>query len=48
MARTVLIGTLLSGVQGAWAISDEFNQLLPRYNFTRIEDFLAKVWAGKP
>ncbi|KAK5273161.1 hypothetical protein LTR99_002553 [Exophiala xenobiotica] len=48
LARTVLIGTLLSGVQGAWAISDEFNQLLPGYKFTQIEEFLAQVWAGRP
>jgi len=48
LARTVLIGTLLSGVQGAWAISDEINQLLPGYKFTQIEEFLDRVWAGKP
>jgi len=46
--KTVLIGTLLSSAKGAWAASDEFNQLLPDYKFTQIEDFLAKVWEGKP
>lgn len=44
----ILIGTLLSGAKGAWAVSDEFNQLLPDHEFTKIDDFLAKVWEGKP
>ena len=45
--KTVLIGTLLSSAKGAWAVSDELNQLLPDYKFTQIEDFLTKVWVGK-
>jgi hypothetical protein len=47
MMKTVLIGILLSGVKGAWNVSDEFNQILPDYEFTKIEEFLAKVWEGK-
>jgi hypothetical protein len=47
MLKTVLIGTLLSCAKGAWDVSDAFNQLLPDYQFTPIEDFLAKVWDGK-
>ncbi|TAQ86952.1 hypothetical protein B7494_g4724 [Chlorociboria aeruginascens] len=43
MLKTVLIGTLLSSAKGAWDVSDAFNQLLPDYKFTRIEEFLAKV-----
>lgn len=46
--KSTLIGTLLSGAKGAWAVSDEFNRILPDYKFTQIEDFLAKVWEGKP
>lgn len=46
--KTVLIGTLLSSAKGAWAVSDEFNQLLPDYKFTQIEAFLVKVWEGRP
>ncbi|KAF2721841.1 NAD(P)-binding protein [Polychaeton citri CBS 116435] len=45
--RTVLIGTLMSSVKGAWDVSDEFNQLLPEFKFTQIEEFLAKVWKEK-
>ena len=46
--KAVLIGTLISSAKGAWAGSDEFNQLLPDYKFTQIEEFLTKVWEGKP
>jgi hypothetical protein len=48
MLKTVLIGTLLSSAKGAWDVSDEFNQLLPDFKFTQIEEFLAQVWEGKP
>jgi hypothetical protein len=48
MLKTVLIGTLLSSAKGAWDVSDAFNQLLPDYKFTQIEDFLARVWEGQP
>lgn len=46
--KSVLIGTLLSGAKGAWDVSDAFNQILPDYKFTQIEDFLTKVWEDKP
>lgn len=46
--KAVLVGTLLSGARDAWAGSDEFNQILPDYQFTQIEDFLTKVWEDKP
>jgi hypothetical protein len=48
MLKTVLIVTLLSSAKGAWDVSDEFNQLLPDFKFTQIEEFLAQVWEGKP
>lgn len=48
MLKKVLIGTLLSSAKGAWDVSDAFNKLLPDYEFTQIENFLAKVWEGKP
>jgi hypothetical protein len=47
MLNTVLIGMLASSAKGAWACSDEFNQLLPDAKFTQIEGFLAGVWEGK-
>ncbi|EXJ92231.1 hypothetical protein A1O3_00781 [Capronia epimyces CBS 606.96] len=48
LLNAVLIGTLLSGAKGAWAVSNEFNRILQDYKFTRMEDFLAKVWEDKP
>lgn len=48
MMKVVLIGTLLSGVKGAWDVSDNFNTILPTYEFTKMENFLAQVWEGKP
>ncbi|KAL2272962.1 hypothetical protein FJTKL_05680 [Diaporthe vaccinii] len=43
----VPIGILLSSIEGAWDVSDEFNQLFPGYKFEVMEEFLAKVWDGK-
>jgi hypothetical protein len=48
MLKTVLIGLLVSSAKGAWACSDEFNQLLPDVKFTRIESFLSQIWEGMP
>jgi hypothetical protein len=48
MLEAALIGTLIGGVKGAWDVSDQFNQLLPDFKFTQIEDFLTKVWKGEP
>ena len=46
--KTVLIGTLLGSAKSAWAVSDEFNRIQPDYKFIQIEDFLTRVWGGKP
>lgn len=46
--KDVLIGTLVSSAKGAWDVSDAWNRLLPDYEFTKIEMFLAEVWEGKP
>jgi len=48
LLRAVSIGILLSSSKGAWDSSDEVNQLFPDYEFTQAEDFLSKVWSGKP
>ncbi|KAG4414028.1 hypothetical protein IFR04_012844 [Cadophora malorum] len=48
MLKTVLIGTLLSCVKGAWDVSDDYNRLLPEFEFVKIEDFLSDAWKGKP
>ncbi|KAI3322492.1 NAD(P)-binding protein [Xylariaceae sp. AK1471] len=48
LLKAVCIGTLLSSSKGAWDSSDEMNQLFPEYKFMPIEEFLSKVWEGKP
>jgi len=47
-SKVVLIGYLLSGFHSAWAVSDQWNRLLPDYKFTDAEEFITKSWAGKP
>ncbi|KAM0473813.1 hypothetical protein ACHAPX_007859 [Trichoderma viride] len=48
MAKIVVIGILLSSLEGGWDVSDELNQRFPDYEFTKMEGFLSKVWNGKP
>ncbi|KAF4949143.1 hypothetical protein FSARC_13581 [Fusarium sarcochroum] len=43
-SKMVIIGTLISYSHGAWTVSDEWNQLLPDYEFTQVKDLLEKVW----
>lgn len=46
---TSFVSSMLLGLQdGAVDCSDEWNQLLPNYEFTQAEEFLAKWWDGKP
>jgi hypothetical protein len=48
MVKQVVIGLLLSSLDGGWDVSGELNQIFPDYEFMEIEDFLSKVWNGKP
>ncbi|PNP41462.1 hypothetical protein TGAM01_v209472 [Trichoderma gamsii] len=48
MGKIIVIGILLSSLDGGWDVSDELNQRFPDYEFTKMEDFLSKVWNGKP
>ncbi|KAH7240520.1 hypothetical protein B0J15DRAFT_516041 [Fusarium solani] len=45
--RAIVIGTLIATARGAWAATNEWNQLLPDYEFTGLETFLRKVWSQK-
>ncbi|KAK7755000.1 hypothetical protein SLS62_003084 [Diatrype stigma] len=40
-------GILLAMSRGVYAVSDEWNRLLPDYQFTQVEDYVKKVWGGK-
>jgi hypothetical protein len=46
-SRLVISGTLLALKNGAWDVSDEWNQLLPQLKLTGIEEFVRKVWEDK-
>ncbi|CEN61260.1 hypothetical protein ASPCAL07922 [Aspergillus calidoustus] len=41
-------GITLAISAGAFAVSDEWNRLLPDYEFTALEPFLRGFWEGKP
>lgn len=37
-----------SAMRGKWDVSDEWNQRFPDYKFTSAEEYLTKVWEGRP
>ena len=48
LAAGFLSGVLLGMSAGAFSVSDEWNRLLPDYEITRAENFLADAWREKP
>ncbi|KAI5460194.1 hypothetical protein BGZ63DRAFT_266333 [Mariannaea sp. PMI_226] len=48
LSRTIVAGLLLAMSAKAFHCSDEWNKMLPDYNFTQPEAFLAAAWHGKP
>ncbi|KAK4652204.1 hypothetical protein QC762_609060 [Podospora pseudocomata] len=48
MAKGFLSGMLLGISAGVLKVSNEWNRLLPDYEFTRAEEFLTEVWESKP
>lgn len=47
MSMIIATGTILSGIKKSWVVSDEWNNLLPDYEFTDIDEFLCRHWGGK-
>ncbi|KAK2015511.1 NAD(P)-binding protein [Colletotrichum eremochloae] len=45
--KVLVIGATITLAKGAWAVSDEWNQLLPDFKPTGIEEFVKSVWEGK-
>lgn len=41
----VLRGVLLNAAEGTGTVSDEWNQIFPDYQFTKVEEYLAGVFA---
>ncbi|MCJ1471918.1 hypothetical protein MMC13_000559 [Lambiella insularis] len=47
LAPMLVAGMLLGTSAGALRVTDEWNRLLPDYQFTQAEEFLAEAWHGK-
>jgi hypothetical protein len=47
-SRIIVAGILLAVSAKCYSCSDEWNRLLPDYEFTQPEEFLSEVWHGKP
>ncbi|KAH7257899.1 hypothetical protein BKA59DRAFT_471262 [Fusarium tricinctum] len=45
-SKMATIGVLIAFHRGVWTVSDEWNQLLPGYKFTKVEDLLKKAWGS--
>ena len=46
MLAGLVAGMLLATHDGALNVSDQWNRLLPDFEFTQAEDFLTKQWDG--
>ncbi|KAK0732089.1 hypothetical protein B0H67DRAFT_566659 [Lasiosphaeris hirsuta] len=46
-SRMFITLAMQGSLANAWEVSDEWNRLLPDFEFTSIEKFLTEVWAGK-
>ncbi|KAI1076593.1 hypothetical protein F5B20DRAFT_584016 [Whalleya microplaca] len=40
------IGILIAIHRGVWTVTDEWNQLLPDYEFIKVEELLTELWVG--
>ncbi|KAJ5805011.1 hypothetical protein N7474_010898 [Penicillium riverlandense] len=47
-SKVGVAGILLAISANAFAVSNEWNRLLPEYKFTQMEDFLTTEWSCKP
>ncbi|KAK1982941.1 hypothetical protein LZ30DRAFT_790010 [Colletotrichum cereale] len=47
LTKVVTIGATVSIAKGAWAVSDEWNQLLPDFKPTGLEEYVKGVWEAK-
>ncbi|KAK3390029.1 hypothetical protein B0H63DRAFT_428580 [Podospora didyma] len=46
-SKGLVIKILLGNIKAAWVVSDEWNQLLPHFKPTQLEEFLVEHWTGK-
>ncbi|KAJ4148152.1 hypothetical protein LMH87_002634 [Akanthomyces muscarius] len=45
LSKKVHMAYAVSFAEGAWSVSDEWNQLLPEYHFTSAEQYLRRAWS---
>ncbi|KAK2035177.1 NAD(P)-binding protein [Colletotrichum zoysiae] len=45
--KVVTVGATVSLAKGTWAVSDEWNRLLPDFKPTGVEEYVRSVWEGK-
>ncbi|KAJ0418897.1 NmrA-like family protein [Aspergillus carlsbadensis] len=43
-----ICSVLRGALRETWAVSDEWNKLLPNLKMTTVQEFLGEVWEGKP
>jgi hypothetical protein len=46
-SKTMVPGLLLATMEGMFVVGDEWNKLLPDYEFKHAEVFLREAWEGK-
>ncbi|KAL3489994.1 hypothetical protein BJX62DRAFT_238636 [Aspergillus germanicus] len=47
-SEAVISSVMAGALRGTWALSDEWNQLLPNLRMTTVDEFLRDIWEGKP
>ncbi|USP76689.1 uncharacterized protein yc1106_03963 [Curvularia clavata] len=47
-SKVFLIMFFTASKNGAWNVSEEFNEMFPEYKFMSLEEYLTKAWEGKP
>ncbi|KPM34372.1 hypothetical protein AK830_g12202 [Neonectria ditissima] len=43
-SKMATLGILIATSRGVWTVSDEWNQLLPDFKFTQVEEFIKNLW----
>ncbi|KAL2795166.1 hypothetical protein BJX66DRAFT_350751 [Aspergillus keveii] len=47
-SEAVISSVMAGALRGTWAVSNEWNQLLPNLKMTTVDEFLRDIWEGKP
>jgi hypothetical protein len=47
-SEAVISSVMAGALRGTWAVSNEWNQLLPNLKMATVDEFLCDIWEGKP